>query len=310
MVVSKFIQQAVIRPLLVCSILLYALGATAQTKVVVVPLGGDSAPSFRIVANTDDAGASPQSNFGRLEYTADSNPSPDSDWGTVCDDFLTGNTDILRVKQFNTLANLACRNMGYLGGTGIQSNDVGGPTVPGNLPTLLDDVICPEGATSIRQCSTAEFENCTNIEDIGVRCHLASESFLLNGVFSSQGSCQFEGSASATVSHNLNYIDDPTLQNIDPGLDHGTPFGDEIEIEFRLNSTGINTFTYIAQAPGNSDPGQRFASVNYACTDSTVDASFTYTDNQGHRWLVTPSLFPGGFNGFTVITVVQFERIP
>ncbi len=148
----------------------------AQNKVVVIPLAGEDTPlpQYRIVPHQDldSAGNSvanprlPGPSFGRLEWTPDKTPDGKSIWGKVCDDLIEGNAE-----QQRDIANFSCRAIGYAGGFYRSS----GATTDGPLRTILDNVQCPENATSFEQCSSNALfdENCDGGEDeaIGIDCY-------------------------------------------------------------------------------------------------------------------------------------------
>lgn len=80
-------------------------------------------PSFRIVPTTVSNEAATS---GRLEYSADSNPTPSSNWGKVCDDCFDGvdggvcrrNGQIVTALSKHNGAVVACTEMGQA--TGIS----------------------------------------------------------------------------------------------------------------------------------------------------------------------------------------------
>lgn len=140
---------------------IFSIGVYAQTtKVVVIPMMGDNpAPQFRIVS----AGSTTEANRGRLEYTADPNPSPQSTWGRVCSDCLDGTCGA--GSERNSAATAICKDMGYT--TGILDNSFWDS---GSLGFLLDSVICPEGANSFRDCSSSKEIDCSVYDQAGVYC--------------------------------------------------------------------------------------------------------------------------------------------
>ncbi len=155
---------------------LVALNVHAQqTKVVVIPLGGDEpSPSFRIVpgATTSVLNGNPvDPDRGRLEYTFDPNPDPTSLWGTVCEYGL---------DDYYKVGDAICKDLGYRGGNTMLSASI----IPGtseNVIISMDQVACPDGASSFSQCSFRKYfgleaggtpeGNCTHDNDIGINCY-------------------------------------------------------------------------------------------------------------------------------------------
>ena len=110
-----------------------------------------------LVSNTGDLrlrdGA--RASEGRVEVFAN------GEWGTVCDDRF-GLSD----------AEVACRQLGYAGGTALYRNDV----TPGdeNLPIHLDDLSCDGTEERLIDCAVFDIgvHNCSvdHSEDVGVSC--------------------------------------------------------------------------------------------------------------------------------------------
>lgn len=143
---------------------LFSINVHAHDKVVVIPIEGDNpAPQFRIVpwgTGTTEA------NRGRLEYTADTNPTPRSTWGTVCDDCFAGDNDCdIDTPGTHAAANAVCNDLGYE--LGLLDNSFGNT---GNLDFTLNDVRCPSGADSFRDCTSTSVDNCSASEQVGVNC--------------------------------------------------------------------------------------------------------------------------------------------
>ena len=99
----------------------------------------------------------PTPNQGRLEVFHD------SAWGTVCDDYWN-----------NSSAGVACRSLGFPGGTVKPAHDYTrayyGAGAP-NLPIHFDDVRCNGSETTLFDCRRrANGHNCRHSEDVGVNC--------------------------------------------------------------------------------------------------------------------------------------------
>lgn len=141
--------------------------AYAQNRVVVVPL--DASPGivpnqFRIVPEPDAEGDGLQASDGRLEIRIGHQfdlKANDYIYGTVCDDIFDDN---------NNAANAICQDLGYSGGVLRDSNDITDGAA--ESPIALDNIECPNGATSFSQCTSNRLleHNCDHEEDVGVTC--------------------------------------------------------------------------------------------------------------------------------------------
>lgn len=141
--------------------------AQAQNKVVVVPL--DATPSavpnqFRIVPEPDINGDGLQASDGRLEVRIGhlfDLKTNEYVHGTVCDDSFDRN---------DNAANAICQDLGYSGGVLRDSEKI--TDGKEGTPIVLDNVECPDGATSFSQCTANTFleHNCEHSEDVGVTC--------------------------------------------------------------------------------------------------------------------------------------------
>jgi len=91
------------------------------------------------------------SNRGRLEIFHD------GQWGTICDDAFDMDD-----------ANVACRQMGYVGATEAIQRFGGGSD-----PIWFDNVGCTGGESSLDDCDHNGWEshNCNHNEDVGVECY-------------------------------------------------------------------------------------------------------------------------------------------
>ena len=161
---SAAFQRSIIAFVTAVTALIATSGWAQSTKVVVVPIGGDEpAPSFRIVP----AGSTTEANRGRLEYTNDRNPTPQSDWGTVCDDcFSSVSAGCTTLANPNAAAHAICKDLGFV--TGFSDTSFASS---GSLDFTLDNVICPENADSFKDCNAdTSFHNCTAPEQAGVDC--------------------------------------------------------------------------------------------------------------------------------------------
>ena len=81
-------------------------------------------------------------------------------WGTVCDDDF-GKTE----------AQIACRTLGFQNGPHIYTQFDSNFT-ESNIPILMDDVDCANGASDFLQCSHSGWgdEDCSHSEDILLTC--------------------------------------------------------------------------------------------------------------------------------------------
>jgi Scavenger receptor cysteine-rich domain len=78
-------------------------------------------------------------------------------WGTVCDDSFD-------LSSFG--ANVACRQLGFPGGTYIS------PPFDGTGEIWMDDVACTGSETRLVDCTFSGFgiHNCSHAEDVGLDC--------------------------------------------------------------------------------------------------------------------------------------------
>ena len=149
-------------------ILIGLSSALAQNKVVVVPLGGDDAPQYRIVQDPNLYDPT-DGDSGRLEYTHDKSADADSLWGTVCWDEVNGG---ISSSQRQTLGETICKEMGYQG----YAELIGSSAVTdsgGNTLIMLNLSDCPDTADSIADCgntSPTDVSSCTHADDIGILC--------------------------------------------------------------------------------------------------------------------------------------------
>ncbi|MDB4512058.1 scavenger receptor cysteine-rich domain-containing protein [Arenicella sp.] len=271
----------------------------AQTKVVVIPLAGQDVeevrqPSFRIVPTTINEEAATS---GRLEFTSDDNPSPKSDWGKVCDDCFAGaNNCAATPTPITDAASVAvCKDLGYE--TGISVPNLGST---GMLDFSLDDVVCPEGASSFDDCTSAPFNthNCSVGEEVYIQCLISVPEIVYPGF---TWSCEGLTGNLPSFPDQFNDLDDSDLAN--PVI-IAAPFGDgEFRESFFENG---NSFTFILRDVTPSE------SYNYEshrfdfCPEPLrVDSDtweFDITSTQGRTWVVT-----GGYNATS--TLFTFEDL-
>lgn len=164
--------------LVACVLSVFSLSAHAQVKVVVIPIAGDNpvpAPQFRIVPWSRVYLQPTEANQGRLEYTADSNPTPQSNWGTVCDSCFAGDgTDCpTNTPSKHAAANAVCMDLGY--SLGLVDTRYGSS---GRLDFTLEDVRCPDGADSYSDCAGSSSNTCNISEQVGINCIDAKLVFL------------------------------------------------------------------------------------------------------------------------------------
>eukprot|EP01051_Picozoa_sp_SAG22_P003500 SAG22_NODE_172_length_16609_cov_14.370806_2_plen_2010_part_00 len=80
-------------------------------------------------------------------------------WGAVCDDIFDSNTNA---------AIAFCATLGYSGGTQYD-------TTHGSDEFAADDITCPNGASSISECSSSRVpytDNCGDSETVGIYCNV------------------------------------------------------------------------------------------------------------------------------------------
>lgn len=137
----------------------------AHNKVVVISLEDDAAaPQFRIVPT----GVTTEANRGRLEYTADKKPTPQSIWGTVCDGCFSGDSDCnaTPIPSTNAASNAVCQDMGYA--AGVLDDNYGNTTT---LRPSLGKVVCQDGATGLSDCTFFSHSGfCQSSDFVGVHC--------------------------------------------------------------------------------------------------------------------------------------------
>ena len=88
-----------------------------------------------------------------------------NNWGTVCDDFA--------VAALKNIAIVACRALGYAGGTEYDANGESS-----GYPIVADNAAggsatgCTGNEAQLNECPGVVFgaHNCGHAEDIGVRC--------------------------------------------------------------------------------------------------------------------------------------------
>jgi deleted-in-malignant-brain-tumors protein 1 len=78
------------------------------------------------------------------------------DWGYVCDDYF---------DWTNHGANIACKDMGYSGGTFMDPGHITGSTF------ALDDVQCQGHESKFDECPFSQVHNCGDSEPAGVSCY-------------------------------------------------------------------------------------------------------------------------------------------
>lgn len=180
------------------ALLLFTGVVAAQNTVVVIPLQGDDVvrnPSFRIVP---DVATGEAATSGRLEFTADANPGPASNWGKVCDDCFEGDNSCPTTPPPSThaAAHAVCRDLGYA--TGFVNTS--GPNATGSLGFSLDDVVCPDGAASFSDCTSraVNTHNCSSGEEVTIECTVELPRVVIPGAtlncalgFSNPGSNDF-----------------------------------------------------------------------------------------------------------------------
>ena len=159
-----------------CVLSIFSISTYAHKSVVVIPIGGDTASQFRIVS----AGSSPTSaDKGRLEYTADHAPSPQSDWGPVCSSCFSSDQACAEPRPSRNAAAMAvCKDMGY--NFGFYS---GSFYNTGNLDPTLDDVRCPDDASGFGDCTSILVNACATGVQSGVHCIVRSIAFVTSAAY-------------------------------------------------------------------------------------------------------------------------------
>ncbi|MEM7196401.1 MAG: hypothetical protein AAF402_15805 [Pseudomonadota bacterium] len=267
--------------------------ASAQNTVVVVPLGGEDASQFRIVSHGtgSDAGGfigPSEANQGRLEYTPDASPGPDSEWGTVCDDNLAtpaiGGSNVVQ-QTGDEFANLVCHDMGYEGGNLIPSLF----TRDGSLPKefLL---------TSLESLSLIETVSCVATEDAGVDCHLTEQVTFRPEL---QMPCSSQVAIGTALPTDVVESDGGKVEVV-PSLGFG-------QISFSLTNDGSGNLSAAISADGFADISTGPFGNCSAPTFPSVDSTFFSADNED--WIITDTdLSSDGISVF--FNSVTFARRP
>lgn len=279
-----------------------SLTSLAHDNLVVIPITGGDAdlPQFRIVPT----GVTTDANRGRLEYTADKNPAPQSIWGNVCDDGFDGS----RSTPINAAANAVCQDIGYKAGVlddNYQST--------GGLGFSLDEVTCPYGADSLSDCTYITNHNCSAPEQIGVHCfnpkwvfvsdtsysgNLVSAANSLNngttytaadGLNAGDALCQSQAEAAGLLGDYKAWLSSITINAINRftfppvptpyALVDGTIVADSLH---KLISEALKSPIYLTQFNG----GRRSTNV------------WTSTDQNGNHFSVDCSGWASSFSGF------------
>ena len=120
-----------------------------QPQLVRIVIGSVTSDFSDTVASSDN-----YDEIGRLEVRISTSSS---NWGTVCNDSFTAAD-----------AEVACRQIGYTGGTMVESRY----TQDGTGDILLDDLGCAGTEENLFDCSHGGIgiHNCTHNKDIGIAC--------------------------------------------------------------------------------------------------------------------------------------------
>ncbi|MEM7561693.1 MAG: scavenger receptor cysteine-rich domain-containing protein [Pseudomonadota bacterium] len=275
--------------------------AVGQTRVVVIPLGGDEGnPQARIVRSQDND-YNEIFRFGVLEYTDDTSGDPTSNWGRVCGKDEFGNH--LSNVQLNAIAFAACRDLGYEDGVAVRSpHRFTSPGVgPANSvldainngansdrPIVYSDMSCPANASSMRQCTASTNVGSCTVEDaIGIYCLTGetdkARTTLLTNADSDISGHDNDGTSSRTAGIDLGFVRIDSSDNADPsvllsGSNVPTPTLEspseieqaEVLLEIRIIESGA-THTLIIQPPGNTDAQNEYFRISYDTVGSLND---------------------------------------
>jgi len=122
-------------------------------------------------------------NIGRLEFFYN------GQWGTICDDGLV---------ETSTLAEVACRELGYTSGGVLAFDGTDGADFQ---PIWLDDIVCVGNESSIVDCTHLPIgdNNCGHGEDVHIVCSLGSTTGLATTGQSTTGQSTTGSAGGATA---------------------------------------------------------------------------------------------------------------
>ena len=138
---------------------------------------------------------------GRLEIYYD------GEWGTICDDFWS-------VED----ANVACRQLGFAGGTVLDWGFFRNPIFPmgdDDQKIWLDDLICDGGESNLLECDSNHSEvgrhNCRHNEDVLLRCLKNNGPYIVDMEFSDPPGGDGSYDAGETVEVTLVWSEEVTV---------------------------------------------------------------------------------------------------
>ena len=138
---------------------------------------------------------------GRLEIYYD------GEWGTICDDFWS-------VED----ANVACRQLGFAGGTVLDWGFFRNPIFPmgdDDQKIWLDDLICDGGESNLLECDSNHSEvgrhNCRHKEDVLLRCLKNNGPYIVDMEFSDPPGGDGSYDAGETVEVTLVWSEEVTV---------------------------------------------------------------------------------------------------
>ena len=270
--------------------------AYAHNKVVVIPMAGEDfkAPPFRIVQTRPNA----EAGEGRLEFTSDKNPRPKSTWGKVCDDCFEGGNDCHApmTPKTHSAASAVCKDLGYQTGVAL-TGDAGGH---GALDFSLDEVVCPVGAQSFDECTSAPVNthNCNVGEEVNVHCLATLPKIVVPrfhvGCFNSGDYEPFK--------HSKINDSDLTSPAVEPSVTE-----DVIDMNARVDPGTM----LISLVP--TDGGTGGYQFTYDCQSFTLTSQtnqpLTVKGTSGLEWVISTTVAESS-QGFVTVEDIVFELAP
>ena len=164
-------------------------------------------------------------------------------WGTVCDDFSA--------SELKNIAIVACRALGYAGGTEYDANGAssGYLIVADNAASGGS---CTGNEALLRECGLTfgDIQNCEHREDIGVRCvdtnppptyvHTAQACVLGENIVADTGGNAYPGSTVDECKIRCDTYGDG-CKDFEFGVDYGGAGGNGESADCRLQSSAVTT---------------------------------------------------------------------